>query len=720
MKIRISLFIGMALGLLLFLVPGAQAQKGGAPCCDITKIDTRSGVVSAVVKQSGQPFEFRVTDANLLKSLKIGQGVYANFTTHQVSVNGIAPCCSITQAPAAGATSLGAATGAGKGAGQVNPAQPCCSITGVDAQTGIIAAKENATGRIFSFNVGDANLLRSFRVGQGVYANFATHQVSVNGIQPCCTIISQAPAAGATSLAAATAPGKAAGQTNPETPCCAITGVNTQTGIIAAKENATGRIFSFNVGDANLLRSFKVGQGVYANFATHQVSVNGIAPCCDIVRLAAAPTPGTALVPPKSVATPSGSGAGNKPGQQKPTTQQVPSVGNQAKLNTANRKPPFSAIPSPSSPPLTMHDHTLIMQTVLLNRAYLVTAISHHDSKHASPRQVAIAALLYLIKLNDVSEPTKERIRVAVQTVKRLQFPAPTVADRSFLRAAYASLWKTRGMSVAATIQALGTLEQRYAAQPQYATSLRLAKNLLNDGSSTIYSPDYARSTPRPPSVAALSRVTPSSGKTLRMAEQTSTCTDDDLSAGCIEGGGGDPFITSGCDPSLDPSCAGPPVCDPSTDPSCTPPPPPTCDPSVDPSCAGPPVCDPVTDPNCTSSPSSCDPSVDPSGCSGPPYCDPATDPNCTNPPPPPPPACDPITDPNCVTNLPPMITNPLNDPCFQNPAPACGKGYNPPNNGTLAADVLGCLAGGEGGLVGCLGGALLGSTAGAAGSVLP
>jgi hypothetical protein len=688
MKIRISSFIWVLMGLLLFLVPGAQAQKGIGACCSITKIDTRSGVVSAVVKQSGESFEFKVADANLFKSLKVGQGVYANFATHQVSLNGVQPCCNIiSQAPLTGGASVAATTAAtAKAAGQANPAQPCCVITGVNMQTNIVAAKENATGRIFSFQATNANLLKSFKVGQGVYANFATHQVSVDGIQPCCSIISQAPTAGGTSLAAATAAAKAGGQVNPAVPCCNITGVNMETGIVAAKENTTGQMFSFKVSNANLLNSLKIGQGVYANFATKQVSLNGAQPCCSIVSLAAASAQGTAPLPPTSMAPPSGSSAGNKPGQQKPTTQQAPSGSNKAKLNIDRRKPPFSAIPSPSSPPLTMHDHTLIMQAVLLNRAYLVTEISHHDSKHASPKQVAIAALLYLIKLNDVPEPTKERIRVAVQTVKRLRFPAPTVADRSFLRAAYASLWKTSGMSVAATIQALGTLEQRYAAQPQYATSLRLAKNLVNDGSSTIYSPDYARSTTRPPSVAALSRVTPSSGKTLRMAEQTSTCGEDDLSANCIDGGG-DPFSNSGCDPSVDPNCAGPPVCDPSTNPSCTPPPPPTCDPSVD-----------------------------LSGCSGPPYCDPATDPKCTNPPPP----CDPTVDPTCVTNLPPMTTNPLNDPCFQNPAPACGKGYNPPNEGILLSDVLGCLSGAKFGPIGCLGGAVVGSTAGAAGSVFP
>jgi len=65
-------------------------------------------------------------------------------------------------------------------------------------------------------------------------------------------------------------------------PAGGITGVNIQTGIVAAKENATGRDFSFKVTAGNLLKSLTVGQGVYANFASKQVSVDNISPCCNI------------------------------------------------------------------------------------------------------------------------------------------------------------------------------------------------------------------------------------------------------------------------------------------------------------------------------------------------------------------------------------------------------------------------------------------------------
>ena len=72
--------------LLAALTPAARAQA--LQPCSIAAIDARAGVVSAKVNASGAAFQFRVTDAALLKSLKVGQEVYANFTTKQVSLDG--------------------------------------------------------------------------------------------------------------------------------------------------------------------------------------------------------------------------------------------------------------------------------------------------------------------------------------------------------------------------------------------------------------------------------------------------------------------------------------------------------------------------------------------------------------------------------------------------------------------------------------------------------
>src|ERR1700687_401912 len=73
------------------------------------------------------------------------------------------------------------------------PLSPWCNVTAVDAGTGMVTAKENATGKIFQFKVTDAELLKSLKVGQGVYANFGAMQISLNGNTACCSITNPAP-----------------------------------------------------------------------------------------------------------------------------------------------------------------------------------------------------------------------------------------------------------------------------------------------------------------------------------------------------------------------------------------------------------------------------------------------------------------------------------------------------------------------------------------------
>lgn len=85
--------------LLAALAPAARAQA--PPCCSITAIDARMGIVSAKVNASGAAFQFRVTDSKLLVGLHVGQAVYANFTTKQASLDGKTMCCAITSPPQA-------------------------------------------------------------------------------------------------------------------------------------------------------------------------------------------------------------------------------------------------------------------------------------------------------------------------------------------------------------------------------------------------------------------------------------------------------------------------------------------------------------------------------------------------------------------------------------------------------------------------------------------
>lgn len=71
--------------------------------------------------------------------------------------------------------------------------KPCCTITALDARSDTATARENATSRVFVFKVSDARLFASLRVGQGVYANFTSHQVSIDGKSACCVILSITP-----------------------------------------------------------------------------------------------------------------------------------------------------------------------------------------------------------------------------------------------------------------------------------------------------------------------------------------------------------------------------------------------------------------------------------------------------------------------------------------------------------------------------------------------
>ena len=71
----------------------------------------------------------------------------------------------------------------------VHGLEPCCNITSI-AAGGLVTAQEHATGKIFQFQAKDQALMKSLRVGQNVYADFGTQQVSVDGATPCCGIVS--------------------------------------------------------------------------------------------------------------------------------------------------------------------------------------------------------------------------------------------------------------------------------------------------------------------------------------------------------------------------------------------------------------------------------------------------------------------------------------------------------------------------------------------------
>ncbi len=95
---RYMIVTGAAIALAIAASAGAQVN----PCCAIVSIDSRAGLISAKVNTSGETFQFKVPTALMVRTLRVGQSVYANFTTNQVSLDGRTQCCTITQRPKGG------------------------------------------------------------------------------------------------------------------------------------------------------------------------------------------------------------------------------------------------------------------------------------------------------------------------------------------------------------------------------------------------------------------------------------------------------------------------------------------------------------------------------------------------------------------------------------------------------------------------------------------
>jgi hypothetical protein len=91
--LALSTILALTLGALMGPLPAFAAE----PCCNVTAIDSKTQTVTAKETRTGRTFQFKVADARLLTSLKVGQAVSANFTTMKVSVQPDAqePCCSI-------------------------------------------------------------------------------------------------------------------------------------------------------------------------------------------------------------------------------------------------------------------------------------------------------------------------------------------------------------------------------------------------------------------------------------------------------------------------------------------------------------------------------------------------------------------------------------------------------------------------------------------------
>lgn len=75
---------------LLVPLDGSAAQ----PCCGVTHISD-NGQVTAAEVQGNRQLQFQVPNRSLLRSIRVGSPVYANFRTGEISLDGKTACCRI-------------------------------------------------------------------------------------------------------------------------------------------------------------------------------------------------------------------------------------------------------------------------------------------------------------------------------------------------------------------------------------------------------------------------------------------------------------------------------------------------------------------------------------------------------------------------------------------------------------------------------------------------
>lgn len=76
---------------------------------------------------------------------------------------------------------------------EVSAGTPCCSITTIDMKTGIVTAKNTATGETFEFKLGNAAQIRNIKIGDPVSTDSQTREVTVHSFQPVDGILIKTP-----------------------------------------------------------------------------------------------------------------------------------------------------------------------------------------------------------------------------------------------------------------------------------------------------------------------------------------------------------------------------------------------------------------------------------------------------------------------------------------------------------------------------------------------
>lgn len=180
-----ALLIALLIGVTQMGVGFAQPSAKLAACCAITTIDAASGVVSAQEASTGHRFRFEVKDRVVLRGLKVGQKVFADFATGKVAVGPepAAHCCAILPS-----TTLGVNP-------KPNDAAPCCGIVAIDPAAKLVTARLKLNGLTFRFRVNDATLLGTLKLGQDVWASKESAKAGVKAGDLCCPIVTPLPTA---------------------------------------------------------------------------------------------------------------------------------------------------------------------------------------------------------------------------------------------------------------------------------------------------------------------------------------------------------------------------------------------------------------------------------------------------------------------------------------------------------------------------------------------
>jgi Cu/Ag efflux protein CusF len=256
----------------------APQENAGKTPCRITRINAKTGVVSASVIEGSpaggvQSFRFFVKASALRDSLKEGQEILADFNTQEVftspdasgQVLRLGGILTDYYGKKLGGPAGGSGTG---GAGQSQAGSPCgppSNVGGIDmGGGGISGGVQSQAGPPPGPPPQSGGSMGGGNMGGGIAGA---------GQPPAGAPCGPPPQSGGVGNPLA---GQNLGNAaNPGQPNCQITNIDAATGLVTAKNLSTGQVFQFSVKDSAQLHSLHVGEDFFANLDSRQVSFDG-------------------------------------------------------------------------------------------------------------------------------------------------------------------------------------------------------------------------------------------------------------------------------------------------------------------------------------------------------------------------------------------------------------------------------------------------------------